>query len=80
MSHDGFAGRCQEIAFPTCAENVAWNSGYGLAAGNKHTMNGWIASHGHYVNMMGPKYKLVGYGYHHCHDGKIYWTGMYGDR
>jgi uncharacterized protein YkwD len=80
MSHDNFPSRCSAADFPTCAENVAWNSGYGLAKGNKETMNGWIKSHGHYVNLVGPKYNLVGYGYHECDDGKIYWTGLYGKR
>ena len=82
MSHDGFKGRCSTIEFSPCGENVAWNQGYGMGTGSGNSpmkaFTGWKESPGHYANMVNTAFDTVGYGYHECNDGKIYWTGLYG--
>lgn len=76
MSHDGFSGRCKDLAWGSCAENVAWNT-YGLGDSEKKVMVAWYESPGHKANIMNGKYNAGGVGYYECPDGKVYYTAMF---
>ena len=42
------------------------------------SMTQWSNSPGHNKNLMSTSYTKVGYGFHRCGDGRVYWTGLYG--
>jgi hypothetical protein len=78
MSHDRMSERCAAAGFKGfCSENVAWNMERDLKGGCAKAMDQWKKSPGHYQNMMRPESTIVGYGYHQCQDGKIYYTTMF---
>lgn len=77
LSHDGFGARCKEASFGACAENVLYNFDTGPDAAVKAVLQ-WRDSPRHYANLMNVAYSVVGYGYHECGDGRVYWTGIYG--
>ena len=77
LSHNRFSENCKDASYGTCAENVLYNYETGTDAPNK-SMTQWYNSDGHRKNLMNPSYTKVGYGFHRCGDGRVYWTGLYG--
>jgi uncharacterized protein YkwD len=79
MSHDGFSGRCEELGWGFCAENVHWNMGQAdMQASAETAMKGWWESPGHKANIVNKDAKKGGVGYYECPDKKIYYTAMFG--
>ena len=77
FSHQGFNQRARQMPFSYvrgCAENVAWNHGYGDPA--KVTVDGWIQSPGHRKNLVG-HFKFMAVAVYRNRQGAFYLTQMF---
>lgn len=54
--------RVHGVVFSACAENLFWSEGLTLEAVAEQTVQGWLNSPGHRVNMMNPRYRWMGTG------------------
>lgn len=54
--------RAQGVQFSACAENLFWAEGLTLEAVAEQTVDGWLNSPGHRVNLMNSRYSWVGTG------------------
>jgi hypothetical protein len=76
MAHGAF-GACKESAQDECP---GWASVDSIAGGTKSCLDQmWaegpgtdFATHGHYINMSNPKYKMVACGYYTTPAGKVW--------
>jgi uncharacterized protein YkwD len=81
MSHDGFEGRCDELAWTSgCWENVAYNYEEDKMAACTKAMEQWWTSPGHKANLLADDATLNGVGYYDCGDGKMSFTQMLGNK
>ena len=78
ISHNGFSSRCDQAAMATCGENVAYNKPPQWDSTVQSTHTRWMNSSGHRENILSTNFNVVGYGYHHCGDDRLYWTGYFG--
>ena len=54
--------RAHGVGFSACAENLFWAEGLSPEAVAEQTVQGWLNSPGHRVNMMNPRYRWMGTG------------------